>query len=179
MLSATPATRLRVSILFPTFEAAMPLIGLALGTPLGHAIGDSANYIAIAVLLAFGLYTLIGSEEHEERTIARLADARGTGALLLGLSISLDELAIGFTLGLQYPVTNPGAWDTRGTTSSRNTPKSASGSSMLTLTTTACIAALLTSGSGRLTVSGQPICRGKNQATRSVTSNPQHPLELV
>jgi manganese efflux pump family protein len=100
MLGTTPATRLRVSILFPTFEAAMPLIGLALGTPLGHVIGDAANYIAIAVLLAFGLYTLIGSEEREQRAIARLADARGTGALLLGLSISLDELAIGFTLGL-------------------------------------------------------------------------------
>lgn len=100
MLGTTSATRLRVSILFPAFEAAMPLIGLALGAPLGHAIGDSADYIAIAVLLAFGLYTLIGSEEREERTIARLADARGPGALLLGLSISLDEFAIGFTLGL-------------------------------------------------------------------------------
>jgi manganese efflux pump family protein len=100
MLGTTPAARLRISILFPAFEAAMPLIGLALGAPLGHAIGDSADYIAIGVLLAFGLYTLVGSEAREERTIARLADARGPGALLLGLSISLDELAIGFTLGL-------------------------------------------------------------------------------
>ncbi len=100
MLGTTPATRLRISILFPAFEAAMPLLGLALGAPLGHAIGDSADYIAIGVLLAFGLYTLVGSEEREERTIARLADARGPGVLLLGLSISLDELAIGFTLGL-------------------------------------------------------------------------------
>lgn len=100
MLGTTRATRLRVSILFPAFEAAMPLIGLALGAPLGHAIGDSADYVAIGVLLVFGLYTLIGSEEREERTIARLADARGPGVLLLGLSISLDELAIGFTLGL-------------------------------------------------------------------------------
>jgi putative Mn2+ efflux pump MntP len=79
----------------------MPLIGLALGAPLGHAIGDSADYVAIGVLLAFGLYTLLGSEEREERAIARLSNAPGTGAvLLLGLSISLDELAIGFTLGL-------------------------------------------------------------------------------
>jgi putative Mn2+ efflux pump MntP len=29
-------------------------------------------------------------------------DARGTGLLLLGLSVSLDELAIGFTLGLLH-----------------------------------------------------------------------------
>ena len=100
MVGTTPATRLRISMVFPAFEAAMPLIGLALGAPLGQAIGDSADYIAIGVLLAFGLYTLIGSEAHEERTVARLADARGPGVLLLGLSISLDELAIGFTLGL-------------------------------------------------------------------------------
>ena len=78
----------------------MPLVGLAIGAPLGRAIGDSADYVAIGVLLAFGLYTLIGSEAREERTMARFAEARGTAAVLLGLSISLDELAIGFTLGL-------------------------------------------------------------------------------
>ena len=89
-----------VSVYHPSgpINPSLPTIFFAHGytTP----IGDAANYIAIAVLLAFGLYTLIGSEEREQRAIARLADARGTGALLLGLSISLDELAIGFTLGL-------------------------------------------------------------------------------
>ena len=102
MLGTTPATRRRVSLLFPAFEAAMPLIGLALGAPLGRAIGNSADYVAIGVLLAFGLYTLLGSEEREEQAIAHLADARGPGLLLLGLSISLDELAIGFTIGLLH-----------------------------------------------------------------------------
>ena len=100
MLGTTRNSRLRISVLFPAFEAAMPLVGLALGVPLGRAIGDAADYVAIGVLLAFGLYTLIGSEEREERAVARFAEARGSGALLLGLSISLDELAIGFTLGL-------------------------------------------------------------------------------
>jgi putative Mn2+ efflux pump MntP len=99
-LGTTPASRLRISVLFTCFEAAMPLVGLALGIPLGRAIGQAADYVAIAVLFAFGLYTLLGSEEREQRTLSRLADARGVGALLLGLSISLDELAIGFTLGL-------------------------------------------------------------------------------
>jgi len=100
MLGTTRIIRLRVSLLFTAFEAAMPLIGLALGAPLGKAIGKTADYVAIAVLLAFGVYILLGSEEREERRIARLAEVRGPGALLLGLSISLDELAIGFTLGL-------------------------------------------------------------------------------
>jgi putative Mn2+ efflux pump MntP len=47
----------------------MPLIGLALGAPLGHAIGKAADYIAIGVLLAFGLYLLLGSEERGQRTL--------------------------------------------------------------------------------------------------------------
>jgi putative Mn2+ efflux pump MntP len=100
MIGTAPTTRLRISVLFTAFEAGMPLLGLALGVPLGHAIGKTADYIAIGVLLAFGLYTLAASEEHEQQKLAQLAQARGRGALLLGLSISLDELAIGFTLGL-------------------------------------------------------------------------------
>jgi putative Mn2+ efflux pump MntP len=99
-LGTTPTSRLRVSLLFTAFEAAMPLVGLALGVPLGRAIGGAADYLAIGVLLAFGLYTLVRSDEREEQAVARLAEVRGPAALLLGLSISLDELAIGFTLGL-------------------------------------------------------------------------------
>ena len=94
------ADRLRISLLFTAFEAGMPLIGLALGVPLGHAVGSAADYIAIAVLLAFGLYTLIESGRGGEERLSELANLRGPGALLLGVSISLDELAIGFTLGL-------------------------------------------------------------------------------
>lgn len=106
MIGTTSATWLRVSVLFTTFEAGMPLIGLALGAPLGHAIGQAADYLAIAVLLAFGLYTLLSREERDEQQLAELAQARGPRALLLGVSISLDELAIGFTLGLlRLPVT--------------------------------------------------------------------------
>lgn len=99
-LGTSAATRLHISLLFTAFEAGMPLIGLALGVPLGHAVGSAADYIAIAVLLAFGLYTLVESARDREEKLSRLARLRGPGALLLGVSISLDELAIGFTLGL-------------------------------------------------------------------------------
>jgi putative Mn2+ efflux pump MntP len=101
MLGTAGAQRLRISALFTAFEAGMPLVGLALGVPLRRAIGQTADYVAIGVLLAFGLYMLVGREEEdEEKKLARLAQARGPAVLLLGLSISLDELAIGFTLGL-------------------------------------------------------------------------------
>jgi putative Mn2+ efflux pump MntP len=99
-IGASSARRVRISLLFSAFEAGMPLIGLALGAPLGHAIGATADYIAIGVLLAFGLYMLVGSESDEQARLGRLTQMHGAGALLIGISISLDELAIGFTLGL-------------------------------------------------------------------------------
>ncbi|MDE3134080.1 MAG: manganese efflux pump [Acidobacteriota bacterium] len=96
----TTATRARISTLFTVFEAGMPLVGLGLGAPLGHAIGTAADYVAAAVLLAFGVYTLFGAEQNEQATLARFAEAHGPAVLLLGLSISMDELAIGFSFGL-------------------------------------------------------------------------------
>jgi putative Mn2+ efflux pump MntP len=95
----TPAMRRRVSVLFTAFETGMPLVGLALGVPLGRAIGGAADYLAIAVLISLGVYTLTAEGADEERVRA-LPQVRGAAALALGLSISLDELAIGFTLGL-------------------------------------------------------------------------------
>lgn len=100
MLGISPARRTRVSLLFAAFESAMPLIGVALGAPLGHAIGGAADYVAICVLIAFGLFTLLASNRQENQRLIELAEPHGISAIMLGLSISLDELAIGFTLGL-------------------------------------------------------------------------------
>ena len=95
-----PARRTRISVLMASFEAGMPLVGLALGAPLGRAIGSAADYIAAGVLLAFGIYTLVSDEEGEEQRLLDVASVRGWRAGLLGLSVSLDELAVGFTFGL-------------------------------------------------------------------------------
>jgi putative Mn2+ efflux pump MntP len=100
MLGVSGRHGVRITAMFTGFEAAMPLIGIGLGAPLGAAIGDVADYVAVAVLLAFGAYTLLTGDRDESSQIKQLSEARGRGALLLGVSISLDELAIGFTLGL-------------------------------------------------------------------------------
>ncbi|HYM50605.1 MAG TPA: manganese efflux pump [Candidatus Limnocylindrales bacterium] len=93
--------RLRVSALFTAFEMGMPLIGFFGGGLLGRAVGSLADYVAIAILLALGVVMLWPrNEEAEERRIGMLARTRGMAALALGVSISLDELAIGFTIGL-------------------------------------------------------------------------------
>ena len=100
VIGLTPRQRLRLSVLFCAFEAGMPLIGLALGAPLARVIGGAADYVAVGVLLAFGVYALVARDDRDEEQLAELVRIRGAGALLLGISVSLDELAIGFTLGL-------------------------------------------------------------------------------
>ena len=96
-----PDARRRITALFVAFEAGMPLIGLTLGAPLAHLIGDVADYAAGAVLLAVGAWILFGEDdEDEEKRVRSFTDARGPALIALGLSISMDELAVGFTLGL-------------------------------------------------------------------------------
>lgn len=97
----SPARRLRTSLWFAGFEAGMPLVGLALGRPLGSAIGGAADYAAIGVLVIVGgLMLREGDEDGEEGRLSSMLEAGGLAAVGLAISISLDELAIGFTLGL-------------------------------------------------------------------------------
>ncbi len=96
-LGQPPERRRRIALLFSAFEVSMPLVGLALGAPLGQALGRSADYLAIVVLIGFGLYSLSGREKRQLDQITRMG---AVGAIVLGVSISLDELAVGFTVGL-------------------------------------------------------------------------------
>jgi putative Mn2+ efflux pump MntP len=90
--------RMRTSLLFTAFEAGMPLLGLLIGRELGNAIGDAADYVGIAVLFALAIHMLLGGDEHAEEEL--LLKRSLVATIALGLSVSLDELAIGFTLGL-------------------------------------------------------------------------------
>ena len=92
--------RLRISLLLSGFEMAMPIVGLLLGRGLGSALGTAADYIAIVVLGAVGVWMLVSDEEVEAGEVAELSTRHGLALLALGVSISLDELAMGFTIGL-------------------------------------------------------------------------------
>jgi manganese efflux pump family protein len=93
--------RTRVALLFAAFETVMPLAGVALGVPLGRAIGNTADYIAAPLLVALGVYVLREGEHADEGERLVSMTERGVyGAIALGVSISLDELAIGFSAGL-------------------------------------------------------------------------------
>lgn len=93
--------RLRVALIFTAFEAAMPIVGVLAGSFAGRFLSSWAGYAGIAVLLIAGLLLLrSGDEEAEERRLRLLASARGIAVVDLGLAISVDELAVGFSAGL-------------------------------------------------------------------------------
>lgn len=92
-------TRLRISAIFVTFEAGMPLIGLAAGRGLARAVGPVADYLAAAAVIGVGIWILVSRHE-DERGASRIAGVSGLAMIALGLSISTDEFAIGFSLGL-------------------------------------------------------------------------------
>jgi putative Mn2+ efflux pump MntP len=94
--------RLRVSLLMSSFEMAMPVVGLLLGHALGHLVGSAADFVAIGVLALLGLWMVIHEDGDEGEKVDRLAAGQGLVLLALGISISLDELAIGFTIGLLH-----------------------------------------------------------------------------
>ena len=96
-----PAERARVAVIFTLFEMGMPMVGVLLGGAIGGALSNVAEYLAAAALIVLGGYMLWRhDDDEEEENLELLARARGMAVLGLGLGISLDELAIGFTFGL-------------------------------------------------------------------------------
>jgi manganese efflux pump family protein len=102
MSGLTPRDRLRVTALFTAFEMGMPVVGIVLGAVAGKVVGKAADYLAIVILIGLGVFMLWPrrDERDESERVGLLARTRGPAAIGLGISISLDEMAIGFTLGL-------------------------------------------------------------------------------
>jgi manganese efflux pump family protein len=105
MAGVSARDRTRVSLIFTAFEAGMPLVGFFAGNLAGRAVGNAADYLAIAILIGLGLFMLRPQDNEDEKQLSLLARTRGLAVLGLGVSISIDELAIGFTIGLlKFPV---------------------------------------------------------------------------
>lgn len=92
--------KLMISLFFTFFETGMPIIGLIAGEPLHNLIGGAADYAAFAILIIFGAYTLLHKKNDEANQAKTMINKWGLGAFILGVTISIDEIAIGLTLGL-------------------------------------------------------------------------------
>jgi putative Mn2+ efflux pump MntP len=95
-----PSRRMRTSLILALFEAGMPILGSLAGAGAGRFLGNLAGWTAIAVLGIAGVLMIRPGDDREEARLKLLARAQGVAIIDLGLAISLDELAIGFSLGL-------------------------------------------------------------------------------
>lgn len=104
--ATTAWQRLRISLILVIFEGGMPLIGLGLGSVLAHRIGVAAGYLAAIIVGGIGAWMLLSDEQDEKAKASRITAGRGLALMGLGVGISMDELVIGFSIGLtRLPVT--------------------------------------------------------------------------
>ncbi|HEX6548238.1 MAG TPA: manganese efflux pump [Candidatus Dormibacteraeota bacterium] len=94
-------TRLRVGIAFGVFEAGMPLLGLVIGESLAGSIGHLGRYLGAVLLVLTGAWTIWNGRtteskvEHHQRLDLRTL-------LLTAIALSLDNLVVGFALGVYH-----------------------------------------------------------------------------
>lgn len=93
--------RLRVITVFGLFEFFIPLVGLWIGRTASHWIEEKATWVSTGLLGALGLWMILAGIR-QRRKDARLAERITTwrGLVLLSTGLSLDNLVIGFSLGL-------------------------------------------------------------------------------
>ncbi|MDQ6747017.1 MAG: manganese efflux pump MntP family protein [Candidatus Dormibacteraeota bacterium] len=89
--------RIEILVAFVSMEVLMPAIGLLVGSRTAGAVGARANLFAGVVLVLIGLYTLW--ETRKETRNLEIPVKRRT-IILLAVALSLDNLVVGFGLGL-------------------------------------------------------------------------------
>lgn len=89
----------KTAIIFAVFEALMPVIGMAIGESVAGSIGDKARYVGIGVLVVMGIYSLLKKDGDEDEA-DKAAKAKGASILFLAVALSLDNLTVGFGVGM-------------------------------------------------------------------------------
>lgn len=113
---------LNSALLFAATEMLMPLVGLAIGYELSRTLSTALNVVGPLLLIAIGLWEVVGeARELIEKRSRRTHPAAASSApkhsrtrmtwvpqwmkpFLLALSISMDELVVGFSLGSVTPL---------------------------------------------------------------------------
>jgi len=100
-------TRIRVAVVFGTFEAGMPVLGLALGHSLASGLGQVAHWLGAVMLIAIGIGSLVYAWRSRGRAASSGAGGEArqwrTGRVVLsGLALSVDNLAAGFAIGAYH-----------------------------------------------------------------------------
>ncbi|RKO65620.1 manganese efflux pump MntP [Desulfofundulus salinus] len=98
-IGMTGVRRLQILLITLTvllFHIAMPLLGFQAGELVGGFLGRAATIAGAVLLLYLGLRMIREAFSREEPRIVLL---NNWGLFLLGASVSMDALSVGFTLG--------------------------------------------------------------------------------
>lgn len=92
---------LRILAVFAAFEFGVPLLGLALGRRISGQLAEQATWLGPLLIAGLGLWTLFVSARNSPDT-KRLARwlTSWRGLITLSAGLSLDNLVVGFGLGL-------------------------------------------------------------------------------
>jgi putative Mn2+ efflux pump MntP len=97
VLPLTRRHRQEIVAIFFVMEMLMPIVGMVIGARTAGPIGARGNFVAGIVLVAIGGYTLL--ETRREARDLKVPVRRRT-MVLLAVALSLDNLVVGFGLGL-------------------------------------------------------------------------------
>ena len=96
--------RARIVAVFGLFEFVIPLVGVWLGRSLAALIADQASWLGPSLLVALGAAVVLQGLRKHERRDTRIVRSVATwrGLFLLAATLSIDNLIVGFSLGLKH-----------------------------------------------------------------------------
>ncbi len=95
-------SKVKIALAFSFAEALMPLVGLFVGRVAGELIGNFASLAGGIALVAVAVWLIFQANEHadEEKEEKLERNPVGWTLVVTALSVSVDELAVGFSIGL-------------------------------------------------------------------------------
>ena len=98
---------LRIAAAFMLAEALLPLVGLALGSVVGKALGEWASLAGGAALIGVAIWAIRedpddddDADDDDEGDRPPRPGLRGWPLVVAALGVGMDELAVGFSIGL-------------------------------------------------------------------------------
>ncbi|GIM45725.1 putative manganese efflux pump MntP [Collibacillus ludicampi] len=89
----------RISVTIGGFHVLMPLVGMFVGIYLSRVVGEIAKILGALMLIGLGIHMVWQSVKQNQETVS-LDRTAGIGLLLFSMSVSMDALSVGFSLGL-------------------------------------------------------------------------------
>jgi putative Mn2+ efflux pump MntP len=95
------AKRLVVAAIFAGWGGLLPGVGILLGRGLAPALQLWSAVIGGGALVLLGLWAIVGGYRHRDEPEPRRAIRSIPGLALLGLTLAVDNLVVGFGVGLR------------------------------------------------------------------------------